>query len=160
LSNVDQSSLHDDLVGKLEVMTLENKQLKKYLTDATTKGKIAIESKDFNNKLVLDNERLREEIKKLKLEKEHLATSVQKFSKGKYLQNELLMNTIVKNNKSGIGCNSFVQKKATTQNKAKQNPKPIQCYECGKEEYFARNCKATPPIPLPKHSKPFAFNTH
>jgi hypothetical protein len=65
------------LVEKLEVMTLENKKLKKYLTDATTNGKIAIESKGFNNELVLDNERLREEIKKLKLEKEHLATSVQ-----------------------------------------------------------------------------------
>jgi chromosome segregation ATPase len=40
LRNVDQSSLHDDLVEKLEVMTLENKKLKKYLTDATTKGKL------------------------------------------------------------------------------------------------------------------------
>jgi hypothetical protein len=46
--------------------------------------------------LTLDNERLREEIKKLKLEKEHLATSVQKFNKGQYLQNELLMNRIKK----------------------------------------------------------------
>jgi hypothetical protein len=85
LSNGDQSSLHDDLVEKLEVMTLENKKLKKYLTDATTKGKFAIESKDFNNELVMDNERLREEINKLKLEKDHLATSVQKFNKGQYL---------------------------------------------------------------------------
>jgi hypothetical protein len=30
-------------------MTLENKKLKKYLTDGTTKGKIDIESNDFNN---------------------------------------------------------------------------------------------------------------
>jgi chromosome segregation ATPase len=60
LSNVDKSSLHDDLVEKLEVMTLENQKLKKYLTDVTTKGKFAIESNDFNNELVLDNERLRE----------------------------------------------------------------------------------------------------
>ena len=67
-------------------MTLENKKLKKYLTDATTKGKFAIESKDFNNELVMDNERLREEINKLKLEKDHLATSVQKFNKGQYLK--------------------------------------------------------------------------
>jgi hypothetical protein len=51
---------------------------------------------------------------KLKSENEHLATSVQKFNKGQYLQNELLMNTIMKNNKSGIGYNAFVQKKATT----------------------------------------------
>jgi hypothetical protein len=58
----------------------------------------------------VDNERLRNEVKKLKSENEHLATSVQKFNKGQYLQNELLMNTIMKNNKSGIGYNSFVQK--------------------------------------------------
>jgi hypothetical protein len=67
-------------------MTLENKKLKKYLTDATTKGKIAIAIKDFNNELVMDNERLKEEIKKLSLEKDHLATSVQKFNKGQYLK--------------------------------------------------------------------------
>jgi pantoate kinase len=69
LSNIDQSSLHDDSVEKLEVMTLENQKLKNYLTDPTTKEKIVIESNNFNNELALDNERLREEIKKLKLEK-------------------------------------------------------------------------------------------
>jgi hypothetical protein len=147
------------LVEKLEVMTLENQKLRKYFTDATTKGKIAIESSDSNNELALDNERLREEIKKLKLEKENLATSVQKFNKGQYLKNELLMNTDMKNNKSGIGCNSFVQKKATNQNKAKENSKPIKFYECGKG-HFAHNCKATPPTPFPRHSRPFAFNAH
>ena len=42
LSKVDQSSLHDQLIEKVEVMTLENQKLKKYLTDATTKGKIGI----------------------------------------------------------------------------------------------------------------------
>jgi predicted nuclease with TOPRIM domain len=111
LTTVDQSSLHEDLVEKLEVMSLENKKLKKYLTDATTKGKFAIEIQDLDNELMIDNERLREEIKKLKLEKDHLATSVQKFNKGQYLQNELLMNTVMKNNKSDIGYNSIVQKK-------------------------------------------------
>jgi hypothetical protein len=141
-------------------MTLENQKLKKYLTDATTKGKISIESNDVNNELAVDNERLRDEVKKLKLEKEHIATSVQKFNKGQYLPNELLMNIVMKNNKSGIGYNSFVQKKATSQYNAKQTPKPIKCYECGKEGYFAHNCKATPPTSLPKHSRPFAFNAH
>jgi hypothetical protein len=57
-------------------MPLENQKLKKYLTDATTKGKIAIESNNVNNELAADNETLRDEIKKLKLEKEHLGTSV------------------------------------------------------------------------------------
>jgi hypothetical protein len=55
------------------------------------------------------------------------------------------------------GCDMVLD---TNQNKAKQNPKPIKCYECGKEGHFAHNCKATPPTPLPKHSRPFAFNAH
>jgi hypothetical protein len=148
------------LIEKVEVMTLENQKLKKYLTVATTKGKIALESNDVTNELAVDNERLRDEIKKLKLDKEHLATSVQKFNKGQYLQNELLMTTVMKNNESCIGYNSSLQKKATNQYKAKQTPKPIKCYECGKEGYFAHNCKATPPTPLPKHSRLFAFNAH
>jgi hypothetical protein len=70
------------------------------------------------------------------------------------------MNTVMKNNKSGIGYNSFVQKKATTQYKPKQTHKPIKCFECGKEGHFAHNCKARPLTPLPKHSRPFAFNAH
>jgi hypothetical protein len=160
LSNVDQSSLHDELIEKVEVMTLENQKLKKYLTDATTKGKFSIESNDVNNELAVDNLMLREEIKKLKLEKEHLATSVQKFNIGQYLQNELLMNIAMKHNKSSIGYNSFVQKKATNQYKAKQTPKPIKCYECEKEGHFAHNCKATTLTPMPKHSRPFAFNAN
>jgi chromosome segregation ATPase len=49
LSKVDQSSRHDELIEKVEVMTLENQKLKKYLTDETTKGKVAIESNDVNN---------------------------------------------------------------------------------------------------------------
>jgi hypothetical protein len=122
------------------------------LTDATTRGKVAIESNDFNNELAVDNERLRNEVKKLKNENEHLATSVQKFNKGQYPQNELLMNTVMKNNKSGIGYNSFVQKKATNQYKAKWTHKPIKCSECGKG-HFAHNCKAKPLTPLPKHSR-------
>jgi hypothetical protein len=106
-----------------------------------------------------NNERLRDEVKKLKIKKEHLATSAQKFNKGQYLQNELLMNTVMKNNKSGIGYNSFVQKKATSQYKAKQTPKPIKCFECGKG-HFAHNYKATQPTPMLKHSRPFSFNAH
>jgi hypothetical protein len=89
-------------------MSLENEKLKKYFTDVTTKEKIVIESKDFDNELVHDNERFREQIKKLKHEKDHIATSLQKINKGQYLQNELLMNIVMKNNKSGIGYNSLV----------------------------------------------------
>jgi hypothetical protein len=86
--------------------------LKRYLTNATTRGKVAIESNEINNELAVDNERHGNEVKKLKNENGHLATSVQKFNKGQYLQNELLMNTVMKNNKSAIGYNSFVQKKS------------------------------------------------
>jgi hypothetical protein len=50
----------------------------------------------------------------------------------------------MKNNKSGIGYSYFVQKKATSQYKAKQTPKPIKRFECGKEGHFTHNCKATP----------------
>jgi hypothetical protein len=89
------------------------------LRDSTTKGKILVESEDFDNELVHDNERLREEIKKLNLEKNHLATSLQKFNKGQYLQNELLMNTVMKNNKSDIGYKFLVQNIAMNQNKLK-----------------------------------------
>jgi hypothetical protein len=78
-----------------------------------------VESEDFDNELVHDNERLREEIKKLNIEKNHLATSLQKFNKGQYLQNELLMNTVMKNNKSDIGYKFLVQNIAMNQNKLK-----------------------------------------
>jgi hypothetical protein len=116
LSQDDQTSLHDELTEKAEVLTLDNQILKRYLIDATTRGKVAIESNDFNNELAVDNERLRNEVNKLKNENEHIATSVQKFNKGQYLQNELLMNTVMKN-KSGIRYNSFVQKKESIQGK-------------------------------------------
>ena len=58
LSQGEQTSLHDEL-EKVEVLTLENQKLKRYLTDATTRGKVAIENNDFNNELAVDNERLK-----------------------------------------------------------------------------------------------------
>jgi hypothetical protein len=160
LSIIDESRHHEDLIEKFEVISLENEKLKRYLKDVTTKGNIVIERNDLHNKLVHDNDRFREEFKKLKLEKNHLATDLQKFNKGQYLQNELHMNTIMKNDKSGIEYKSLVQKRAMNQNKPKQDYKPIKCFECGKEGHFALYCKTTPPTPLPKHSRPFAFNAH
>ena len=47
--------------------------------------------------------RLTQENKKLKLEKEHLTKGLAKFTRGKDLQSELFINTIIKMNKSGIG---------------------------------------------------------
>jgi hypothetical protein len=66
LSQGDQTSLHDELTEKVEVLTLDNQKLKRYLTDATTRGKVAIENNDFNNELAVENERLKNEVKKLK----------------------------------------------------------------------------------------------
>jgi hypothetical protein len=56
------------LTEKVEVLTLDNKKLKRYLTDATTRGNVAIENNEFNNELAVDNERLKNEVKKLKSE--------------------------------------------------------------------------------------------
>jgi hypothetical protein len=70
------------------------------------------------------------------------------------------MNTIMKNDKSGIGYKSLVHKRRMNQNKPKKAPKPIKCFECENMGHFAHNNKATPPTPLPKHSRPFAFNAH
>jgi chromosome segregation ATPase len=44
LSQGDQTSLHDELTEKVKVLTLDNQKLKRYLTDATTRGKDAIEN--------------------------------------------------------------------------------------------------------------------
>jgi predicted nuclease with TOPRIM domain len=63
LSQDVQTSLHDELTKKVEVWTLDNQRLKRYLTDATTRGKVIVESNDFNNELAVDNERLRNEVK-------------------------------------------------------------------------------------------------
>ena len=57
------------------------------------------------------------------------------------------MNTVMKNNKSGIGYNSFVQKKATIQYKPKQTHKPIKCFECGKEGHFPTTTKPNHQLP-------------
>jgi hypothetical protein len=59
LSQDDQTSLHEELTKKVEVLTLDNQKLKRYLTDATTRGKVAIENNDFNKELAVDNERLK-----------------------------------------------------------------------------------------------------
>jgi chromosome segregation ATPase len=59
LSQDDQTSHHDELTEKVEVLTLDNQKLKRYLIDATTREKVAIENNDFNNELAVDNERLK-----------------------------------------------------------------------------------------------------
>ena len=80
-------------------------------------------------------EKLKEENKKLKIEKTHLTTGLYKFTKGHNLQSELLMNTVMKNDKCGIGFKANKEKKAKAQYQAqhqhKPKPKPKRCIECG-----------------------------
>ena len=105
-----------------------------------------------------NNGALKEENKKLKLEKEHLKIGLSKFTRGKYLQSELLMNTVMKMDRSGIGYMANKEKKAQAQQQ--QKPKPNKYFECGQEDHFAHECQTPPPQPLPKHVRPFAFNAH
>ena len=59
-----------------------------------------------------NNDALKEENKKLKLEKGHLKIRLSKFTRDKHLQSELLMNTVMKMDRSGIGYMANKEKKA------------------------------------------------
>ena len=69
--------------------------------------------KEENKKLKEEknNDALKEENMKLKLEKEHLKIGLSKFTRGKHLQSELLMNTIIKMDRNGIGYVANIEKK-------------------------------------------------
>jgi hypothetical protein len=134
-----------DLTLENEILREENKRLKleKALEKQTT------------------NESLQEENKKLKLEKEHLKTGLSKFTRSHYLQSELLMNTVMKMDRSGIRYHSNEEKKAKAQHQQyKSKPKPKRCSEYGQEGHFAYECETPPPQPLPMHARPFAYNAH
>ena len=88
--------------------------------------------KEENKRLKMEknHDKLREENRKLKLEKEHLKTGLSKFTTDQYLQSELLMNTVMKIDRSGIGYLANQEKKAQAQ-QHKSKPKPKRCFECG-----------------------------
>jgi regulator of replication initiation timing len=95
---VEGEDLHRGVGGGMvhneEELTLENEKLKeenKRLKHETSCIKLTT------------NESLIEENKKLMLEKEHLKVGLSKFAKGKSLQSDLLMNIVMKMDRSGIG---------------------------------------------------------
>ena len=110
----------------------DNEKLKKELKEFKIHNTIVLETLDHDGDLILENEKLKEENKKLKEEKnndvlkeenkklklkrEHLKIGLSKFTRGKYLQSELLMNTIIKMDRSGIGHLANKEKKAQAQN--------------------------------------------
>jgi FtsZ-binding cell division protein ZapB len=87
------------LKSENEMLREENKKLK---------GFMALEKQTSNESLIEEN-------KKLKQEKKHLKTGLSKFTRGQYLQSELLMNTIMKIDRSGISYLTNQEKKAKAQ---------------------------------------------
>ena len=90
-----------------------------------------------NNDLII--KKLTQENNKLKKEKEHLTMGLAKFTKGKDLQSELFMNTVMKMDKSGIGYKAHQTKliKSLATHDQPSKPKPKRCFECGQEGHFA-----------------------
>jgi hypothetical protein len=140
---VDESDNYDDYIK----LKNENKKLKKDLEKASTTNTVVIENLDNDHDMALENEMLREENKRLKMEmglkkqttneslieenkklklKEHLKTGLSKFTRGQYLQSELLMNTMMKMDRSDIGYLAHQEKKAQAQHQQqyKSMPKP------------------------------------
>ncbi|XP_066333610.1 uncharacterized protein [Miscanthus floridulus] len=93
----------------------ENEKLKKDLEKQSTNKTIVIEKQGEDYDMALNIEMLREENKRLKIEKTRLTTGLYKFTKGHNLQSGLLMNTVMKNDKCGIGFKANKEKKAIAQ---------------------------------------------
>jgi hypothetical protein len=139
---VVESDNYDDYIK----LKNENEKLKKDLEKATTTNTVVIENLDNDHDMTLKNEMLREENKRLKMERglkkqttneslieenkklklkiKHLKTGLSKFTRGQYLQSELLMNTVMKMDRSGIGYLAHQEKKAQAQHQQQYKSKP------------------------------------
>ena len=115
-------------------MILENKKLKE-------------ENKKLKEEK--NNDALKKENKKLKLEKEHLKIGLRKFTRGKHLQSELLMNIVMKMDRNGIGYLVNQEKKAQAQQQHKSKLKPKRCFKCEQEDHFAMSAKLHHHNPCP-----------
>ena len=106
--------------------------------------------------MALENEMLREENKRLKLKKEHLKTGLRKFTRVQYLQSELLMNTMMNMDRSGIGFLANQEKKpqAQHQQQYKSKPKPKRCFECDKKVTLLMSVKLHHHNPYPSMLDP------
>ena len=147
-------------------------KLKKDLEKLSTTNTIMIENLDNDYDIALENEmlkeenkrlkmqknhdELKEENKKLKLEKEHLKTGLSKFARGQYLQSELLMNTMMKMDRSGIGYLANQEKKAQSQHQQqyKSKSKPKRCFECDKKVTLLMSVKLHHHNPYPSMLDP------
>jgi hypothetical protein len=132
-TKVVDSNNYDDYIK----LKNENEKLKKDLEKLATTNMIVIENLDNDYDMTLEvemlieenkrlkmeknierlstHDELREENKKLKLEKEHLKTCLSKFTRGQYLQSELLMNTMMKMDRNDIGFLANQEKKVKAQ---------------------------------------------
>jgi hypothetical protein len=155
----------------------EKEKLKKDLEKATTINTVVIENLN-NDELTLENEKLKEENKRLKykmscikqttneslieenkklmLEKEHLKVGLSKFEKGKSLQSDLLMNTVIKMDKSKIGylANQEKKAKAQEQQQHKSKHKPKRCFDVDKKVTLHMSVKLLHHNPCPSMLDP------